>query len=335
MTPTEFKAWRVEVGFTTQQEVADALGISKATVENYEAGRRRDTGQPVDIPVYISLACQALRTARGNAHSSDARVEQWHRAAKRKYVAEASQWLGDREVAENHFQLTYGVIRPDGQEIDHGRLINVLREANDEVRDLVATGWSMFYVFSRQGIEPRMVVDADSGQGETDFVECSLLRGSATDASDLWRLSGDGLATLLRGYFEDRPDTAAHLGATPRSFISPNWMVRDVAEFVRHARAVASRFRDASAIAFRCEWSGLEGRVISDPTALWHPGMYRFDSDAGNRVATGTWPVIDLKEKWPTVVAKLVAPVMRAAGCDRVVTAEWVKGQEQRWRRFG
>ncbi len=335
MTPQEFKAWRIEMGFSSQQEAANALGISKSTVEQYEAGRRRDNDRTVEIPVYIGLACNALRMARGNAYNADGRVEAWHASAREKYLLEVVECQGDRDLAKRHFQLTYGITRPEGQEIEPGRLVDELRLVNSEVKDLVRYGWSMFHLFNRKDLAPRMVVDRASGQGDNDFLECSLLRGSETDASDFWRMSRDGLATILRGYFEDRPDTAAHyFNAKAGTFLNPNWMVRDAAEIVRHARALASRYPDATGVTFRCGWDGLGGRAIADPRALWHPAMYRFDEDVTDRASKGTWRVGDLKEKWPEIAAKLVAPVMRAANCDNVVTADWIRGQAARWRSF-
>src|SRR5216683_4506669 len=118
MTPLEFKAWRIEMGFSSQQQAADALGISKSTVEQYESGRRRDNGQPVGIPVYIDLACKALRMSRGNAYSGDDRVERWHISASEKYLEQIADFRADSDLAKRHFQLTYGITRPEGQEIE-------------------------------------------------------------------------------------------------------------------------------------------------------------------------------------------------------------------------
>lgn len=59
MTPDDFKAWRATMGLS-QQAAADALGISKGSVELYEAGKRRDDGRPVIIPRTVALACAAL-----------------------------------------------------------------------------------------------------------------------------------------------------------------------------------------------------------------------------------------------------------------------------------
>lgn len=59
MTPDDFKAWRKAMGFT-QTEAADALGISRGSVELYELGKRRDDGRQVSIPKTVALACSAV-----------------------------------------------------------------------------------------------------------------------------------------------------------------------------------------------------------------------------------------------------------------------------------
>jgi len=53
MTPDEFKAWRKGTGLS-QQEVADFLGVSRGSIENYERGHRREDNRPVEIPASIS-----------------------------------------------------------------------------------------------------------------------------------------------------------------------------------------------------------------------------------------------------------------------------------------
>ena len=79
----------------------------------------------------------------------------------------------------------------------------------------------------------------------------------------------------------------------------------------------------------------MNDRIIFDPMAVWGPGRYQFDHEAISRASTGTWPVGELETKWPEIVATLVAPVMRAAGCGGVVTTDWVRGQRGRWRQGG
>ncbi|CAO3447879.1 hypothetical protein [Azospirillum argentinense] len=52
MTPDDFKQWRASLKLT-QQEAADAIGITKRSVQLYEAGT-----QPVSRT--IALACAAI-----------------------------------------------------------------------------------------------------------------------------------------------------------------------------------------------------------------------------------------------------------------------------------
>jgi transcriptional regulator with XRE-family HTH domain len=59
MTSEQFKQWRDRTQMS-QQEAADALGISKASVINYESGTRREDDRPVVIPKIVELACAAL-----------------------------------------------------------------------------------------------------------------------------------------------------------------------------------------------------------------------------------------------------------------------------------
>lgn len=59
MSPDQFKAWRKRMGLN-QAKAAEALGISKSSVELYERGVRRDDGRPVVIPKAVELACAAL-----------------------------------------------------------------------------------------------------------------------------------------------------------------------------------------------------------------------------------------------------------------------------------
>jgi DNA-binding XRE family transcriptional regulator len=58
MTPDQFRAWRKRIG-KNQQDAGALIGISKESVGNYEAGRRRDGGE-APIPKTVELACAAV-----------------------------------------------------------------------------------------------------------------------------------------------------------------------------------------------------------------------------------------------------------------------------------
>lgn len=58
MTPTAIREWRSRLGLT-QQQAADALGVSLRMYAYYEAGKRED-GRPVEIPRTVALAASAI-----------------------------------------------------------------------------------------------------------------------------------------------------------------------------------------------------------------------------------------------------------------------------------
>jgi len=59
MKPEDFKCWRKKNGLT-QQQAADALGLIRITVTNYERGSRLGSGSEIKIPRSIALACAAI-----------------------------------------------------------------------------------------------------------------------------------------------------------------------------------------------------------------------------------------------------------------------------------
>jgi len=59
MTNEDFKAWRKAMGLS-QAAAAVALDMSASAIEQYDSGRRRDSGKPVEIPKAVALACAAL-----------------------------------------------------------------------------------------------------------------------------------------------------------------------------------------------------------------------------------------------------------------------------------
>lgn len=60
MTNAQFREWRRSLGWK-REEVALKLGISLATVGNYERGERCDRND-LKIPVLVALACSALKS---------------------------------------------------------------------------------------------------------------------------------------------------------------------------------------------------------------------------------------------------------------------------------
>lgn len=61
MTPSDLRAWRTAMGYSSQEQAAEALGISKSGYIDLETGVRRTTGKPIDqIDRRTALACAAI-----------------------------------------------------------------------------------------------------------------------------------------------------------------------------------------------------------------------------------------------------------------------------------
>ncbi len=268
--------------------------------------------------------------------SSEAALKSWHEAANAAFLKYAGEAGWPAEIQQRHWQYSYLIERSGGQRLDLDELAEVLRQVNAEVRDLVATGWSMFYVFNRKEIAPRFqVIAASEGSDEEEeILECALVadRESTTKgAADLWRVAPDGRATIIREYWEDAPDWNRKLNRNPGSWMSPDLLARSLAEMVRHARGLAERFSAPTSVSFRCEWYGIGERVAFDTETDWD------DTTPGGvgdrRVASGTWPVASLTDDWATVVVALAGPIARTLGVSRAMTRDWILRQVPRWTR--
>jgi hypothetical protein len=195
----------------------------------------------------------------------------------------------------------------------------LLEEMNNEVRDTVWTGWSMFYPFTRPEIAAVVYPEQPDGTG-LDLLETNLIGNGQFDTSmpDFWRIAPDGRASLVRGYRED-----VRL-RNPGKWLSPTTVLRETTELVRHARAFARRFPTATAVSFRCTWLGLRGREIRDfdPSIYWHPGKI---AAADRRITTGEWTVVQLNTDWSQIVADLGCPILALFGMD-YCSAEMVRG---------
>lgn len=202
-----------------------------------------------DKSAILAAVDAALRGSVPGIATPDA-LKQWHDAAHTRFLKTVSDDGSRPNLAKWHWQLSYSIDGPSSQHLEPDQLIQTLREVNREVTDLVQTGWSMFHIFTRPDLQPFFETDLASGQGERDFLECSVLAGSETGGADLWRVSADGKATLIRDYWEDEPIRSSETAGT---LFSPNMLATSLAEFVRHGRGVAERFDSPSTVSFRCE----------------------------------------------------------------------------------
>ena len=273
-----------------------------------------------------------LRARPATAAPTVDELKLWHEAARAAFLRDLNAAEEYPQVYEKaHVQLSYCIVTGEGERLQGTELMDSLRQVNNEVRDLVRTGWSMFYIFDRAGIQPVWVVDTTSGEGEQDFLECSMLRDPILDwtGCDLWRVTTAGKATLVREYWEDDADWCKSRGVEPGIGFDPNLMLRSVAELVRHARGLAGRFGAATDIEFRCEWHGLAGRVLrSERGGYWSPRQSPIDA---RRVATASSPVASLGPNWPIVVSQLASPVARLFGIEQFATPGAILQRSKTW----
>lgn len=261
------------------------------------------------------------------------RLGEWHEAARRAYDIELGRHSLPAEIRLSNEQLSYSIDRPEHESVDAADLIRVAREMNFEIRDRVNTGWSMFYPFEREQIAPFVNVDPTSGQGTEEFIEANLMRddGPSPHSAEMWRLSTDGKATIIRPHRLDYPITAPP-GWTVGKLFSPNLLIQDIGELVRHAQAFSERFSTPTQVGFRCEFRGLLGRELGHPGRDWREGRV---AKSDNRIVTQTWPVTSLPTQWPEIVANLAAPVLRAFDPSIRCTADWVSHEAKGWRPIG
>jgi Putative DNA-binding domain len=255
-------------------------------------------------------------------------LKSWHDAGHKAFLQGASAQSKRPDLARSHWQVSYAIETEDGQVLRQQDLAEILRQVYAEVQDTVRSGWNMIDPHGVLMLRPYFETDPASGLGDNDFLEFSALRADQDLMfADMWRVSTDGKVTLIRDYWEDAFPQQSNppIG----TWISPNWMVRSLAEIVRHARAMTERFNSPTAISFRCEWHGLRDRKLHSPYVYWS----RHSASRGDhKISTGSYPVTMLTNGWPEIVADLIAPLMRSFSADQVLIGpNWIRTQAPTW----
>ena len=138
-------------------------------------------------------------------------------------------------LENNHYILSYSIVHSELNVMPKKELLEALARINREVRQLVWTGWSMFYPFTRTEIAPHARPENPDGSG-TYFLETNLVSDDRivdTTLPDFWRVSPKGWATLIRAYREDRSrdeDKGINQKRTPGTWLSPETPIRETAE---------------------------------------------------------------------------------------------------------
>jgi hypothetical protein len=170
--------------------------------------------------------------------------------------------------------------------------------------------WGPFVVVRHDPMTPRFRTAADLDNGEREFLEAELTKMPAAPRP-MWRVGGDGFASLIHGWWEDN---STH-GQAPQTCLSPTILAKEVAGCVLFARAFANSFEAATAATFRCEWTGLKGRR---PYDTWNPWAHLLSSghisEDDRRVSNRTFPLSELNVDWLTPTAVLAGAAFRAVG---------------------
>jgi Putative DNA-binding domain len=285
-----------------------------------------------DRTVLLGMIENLMLPLGARAGSAPEPLKRWHDAARRRFLTLVDktppQW--PTSLVANHFALSYMINCSTPERLQASSMIEALQSANAQTRQLVSTGWSMFYPFNRAEIAPYFVTDEASGQGEGDILEASLLGAELLEGTlpDFWRVSVDGKASLLRAYREDRV-RQQQFGLAPGERFSPFLLVREIAELCRHARAMAERFPSVTSVAFRCEWFGLKGRQIADSDAdISKQRIARTEK----RSFSNVWPIADLSARWPVIVSEVSSAVTRLFDAELEMTPEWIQSVESKFR---
>ena len=287
--------------------------------------RRLVVADTASLSAMIERAVAPQQTV---AHAAPA-LEAWHNATATAFIerVKTKKLPWSVPLIQNYYQLSYEFVLGEHEQIPGKDMIELLKRANSEMRDLVWTGWSMFYPFNRAEIEPYFVTDSYPGQGTTEVLETDLLGETLLTATlpDFWRVSSDGKASIVRAYREDRSGYPQPPGKTLSMFMA----AREVAEIVRHARAMAPNFKSLKSVRFRCEWHGLQGRQLRDPES--DPSMTRV-SRTGRVVAAVERKPEDLTNAWPEIVSEVAGRLARSFDANLDITAEWVRHVAPKFR---
>ena len=230
------------------------------------------------------------------------------------------------------YQLSYRIVDGSGTKLSIPELREAIRAAGERVHSVVHTGWSMFYQFTRPEIASHAVVDTGTGD-EVEAIETDLREKGQTQGrhADMWRITADGRATLIRPYREDEAEDPrfTERGLMPGNWLSPRTLIRELYELATHAKELAKAYPDVHRIEFCCTWQGLKGRKIDEfqPGSNWHERRCH----AEQRTATLSVPLDELAADTAGVVAKLAAPVLHLFdGLD--LSREWIQREVPRFR---
>ena len=258
----------------------------------------------------------------------DDSLQRWHEAGYRRFLEFAGSKGSGELLKRAHYQFSYEIVVAGGGRLEMAGFLNQARQMGHEVLRHVDPGWTMFWVFDGDELQPRSVLDG--ALGEEEFLECSLEDSSELMVPDFWRMSPAGMATIVRPYREDRRNPGEGFGAG--TWFWPFLMAREIAEVIAHARAFAECFEAPETVSLKAEWRGLRGRRLKDPGNPFMEARYGAARDDG-RAVTRTVPVASLRDGWPDLTADVLSVVLRLFDPRASVSAGEIRAWSERFRR--
>jgi len=259
---------------------------------------------------FIVEALSDIAGSTGRSKKDNANVlSQFHRDSRERFrhlAQRSTKLVWSPALAQNFYVLSYRIVSTEETEISADKFIPLLNRVNVALHDIVNTGWSMFYPFTRPEISPRVEPEMIDGQ-DTDVYVASLINDQMTTSTmpDYWRMTRTGMASLARGYREDRgrePDIAG-------TRFAPYILIREITELLGHAIIMAQDFPHTYRIEFVGSWTGLSGRTLEgrDQTT-WD--YYEQTAKSDSRTTTGAWPINALRGSWVEIVTELANRIL-------------------------
>lgn len=289
--------------------------------------RRCALAERASILAAIDTALASRRTdVMHDARDSDDVLRKWHEALMQSYIERVPSILDHRLLGYGHMQFSF-IVHHKNQPLAYDNLIPVISRCNAEADAVTKIHWGPFVVMHHQSeFGPRSRTDPKIENGEREFTEAAVIgTTNVGDLAEIWRVSPDGFASLIKGWWEDTP----HFSEKPGKYISPNWLSKEVSGFVLFARAFANSLETATAVSFICEWTGLKGRIAYDPNARWQLRPKMIEDD--RRISQMNFPLTELNSSWEVPSAALSGSVARAAGVGQVMDAAWFAKQAKIW----
>jgi len=254
----------------------------------------------------------------------------WHDATARALEeAVRAKWGEGDELLRRRKQFSYFIRRADGETLEHSTLRRTLEEINNEVKEHVQSGWSMFFPFGNRDYL-KWNLDPSSGE-EDDFLQINFATEENSMGRDFWRVSPSGKVSLIREYWEDGAFNVRK-GIQVGTALDPHLVARDLAEVVWHASFLAARFREPVEILFTIEFIGLAGRQLHRFDG--YRGAFGSQAAADVRRVTGVWPAAVLRAEWAAIVSTLATPIGRFFDAEVIFSKDSIAASADRFRRL-